>query len=486
MLARGAGRVDAPHHRPDGRSLPARGGQARYRLDALEDSVFENPPDMVRDILRSSATSTRCGGSCCRSATWWAAWRGASSRSSPTSSRYRFRDVFDHLVRLSDEALMLQDRVTSILDAHLSNVSNRLNQQMKLLTLVTTVALPFTVLGGLFGMNVHLPGVSGANDPRAFWSISVSRWRSCWSMLAFPPEEAVALVGRIHRFRRTLPTRSPRRGRRASCVDRQGAGRERHRRGCAARRVTIETAARSLVRVEDDGMGMDAEDARLAIERHATSKIRRAEDLAAIATLGFRGEALPSIASVSHFTLRTRARGEQSGSEIRVHAGTVASMVEAGGAGGHARRRRGGVLQPARAPEVPEVRPGRVRARLAHRHAARARRPAVGFTLISAGRRLLECPPVAGLAERLYQLYGEPDDLMRVDKEAAGVRITGYAAGLAESGPRAGRRTSSSTAAWCATRRLPMPSSTPTAWRRSRNAAPRCTCSSRCRSMRWT
>ena len=77
--------------------------------------------------------------------------------------------------------------------------------------------------------------------------------------------------------------------------------------------VTIEYGGKRLVRVEDDGMGMDPEDARLAIERHATSKLRRAEDLAAIATLGFRGEALPSIASVSHFTLRTRARGEQSG-----------------------------------------------------------------------------------------------------------------------------------------------------------------------------
>ena len=88
---------------------------------------------------------------------------------------YRFRDVFDHLVRLSDEALLLQDRVTSILDAHLSNVSNRLNQQMKLLTLVTVVALPFTVLGGLFGMNVHLPGISNANDPRAFWCDSRRR-----------------------------------------------------------------------------------------------------------------------------------------------------------------------------------------------------------------------------------------------------------------------------------------------------------------------
>ena len=73
--------------------------------------------------------------------------------------------------------------------------------------------------------------------------------------------------------------------------------------------VSLEFGGKRLVRVEDDGEGMTAEDARLAVERHATSKIRRAEDLASIATLGFRGEALPSIASVAHFTLRTRARG---------------------------------------------------------------------------------------------------------------------------------------------------------------------------------
>ena len=73
--------------------------------------------------------------------------------------------------------------------------------------------------------------------------------------------------------------------------------------------VTIEFGGKKLLRVEDDGEGMGPDDARLAIERHATSKIATSDDLGAIRTLGFRGEALPSIASVSHFTLRTRARG---------------------------------------------------------------------------------------------------------------------------------------------------------------------------------
>src|SRR5918993_2095633 len=109
--------------------------------------------------------------------------------------------------------------------------------------------------------------------------------------------------------------------------------------------ITAEYGGKKLIRVEDDGIGMDPDDARLCLDRHATSKIRRAEDLAAIATLGFRGEALPSIASVSHFRLRTRARGSRgphgadsapwggsdSGTEIRVNAGLVESVVEAGG-----------------------------------------------------------------------------------------------------------------------------------------------------------
>src|SRR5215207_9328544 len=103
-----------------------------------------------------------------------------------------------------------------------------------------------------------------------------------------------------------------------------------------ARRIAIvvELGGKKLIRVEDDGEGMDPDDARLAIERHATSKIRKADDLAAIMTLGFRGEALPSIASVSHFLLRTRSAGQDSGTELRVNGGAVASIVEVGAAQG--------------------------------------------------------------------------------------------------------------------------------------------------------
>src|ERR671926_71970 len=96
--------------------------------------------------------------------------------------------------------------------------------------------------------------------------------------------------------------------------------------GARRLRIHVELGGKKQVRVEDDGEGMDADDARLAVERHATSKIRRADDLGAIRTLGFRGEALPSIASVSHFLMRTRARGQVTGTEVRVHGGAVASV----------------------------------------------------------------------------------------------------------------------------------------------------------------
>ena len=207
-----------------------------------------------------------------------------------------------------------------------------------------------------------------------------------------------------------------------------------------ARRVQIhvELGGKKQVRVEDDGEGMTPEDARLAIERHATSKIRRADDLAAILTLGFRGEALPSIASVSHFVLRTRARGLTSGTEIRVNGGAVASVAEIGAAEGTvvevndlfynlpARRK----FLKSDGAESAQV--SRIVTQLALAY------PEVGFTLTSAARTVLQAPPAASPRDRLYQVYGERDDLMEVRKEAGGMRIAGFIAALAEQGPTRG------------------------------------------------
>ena len=83
--------------------------------------------------------------------------------------------------------------------------------------------------------------------------------------------------------------------------------------------VEIHAGGRSLIRVTDDGLGMSRDDALLSLERHATSKILRAEDLDAISTLGFRGEAIPSIASVSRFTLTTRERDSSAPGRRRDH-----------------------------------------------------------------------------------------------------------------------------------------------------------------------
>src|SRR5437764_12590450 len=98
--------------------------------------------------------------------------------------------------------------------------------------------------------------------------------------------------------------------------------------------VIIRRGGISLIRVVDDGCGMDRDDALLSLERHATSKIRNANDLAAIATLGFRGEALPSIASVSRFRLTTREHDAIAGTEIVVSGGRIDSVREGGEAPG--------------------------------------------------------------------------------------------------------------------------------------------------------
>ena len=204
--------------------------------------------------------------------------------------------------------------------------------------------------------------------------------------------------------------------------------------------VAIEFGGKKLIRVEDDGEGMDPEDAQLAVERHATSKIAAPEDLGAIRTLGFRGEALPSIASVSHFLLRTRPRHLDAGTEIRISGGTVASAREVGAPPGTcievadlfynlpARRK----FLKSDAAEAGQV--SRLMTQMALGYHE------TGFSVTSGaagggGRRLLECPPAATLAERFYQLFGDRPDLVPLHKEAAGLRIDGYVAALGDQGP---------------------------------------------------
>jgi DNA mismatch repair protein MutL len=199
--------------------------------------------------------------------------------------------------------------------------------------------------------------------------------------------------------------------------------------------VTTELGGKKLIRVEDDGEGMSAEDAGLAVERHATSKIATADDLGAIRTLGFRGEALPSIASVSHFLLRTKRAGVLAGTEVRVEGGAAPEGREVAATEGTtievadlffnlpARRK----FLKSDAAESAQI--SRVVTQFALGY------PEVGFTLTSGGRRVLQCPPAAGLRERFFQVFGERSDLVELSKDAAGIRITGFVAALAEQGP---------------------------------------------------
>ena len=97
---------------------------------------------------------------------------------------YRFRDVYDHVVRLTEEAILFQDRITGIFEVNLSSVSNRLNQVMKLLTVMSTIFLPLTVLTGMWGMNITIPHFPGGPEVQ-FWWIFGLMFVICVAMLVF-------------------------------------------------------------------------------------------------------------------------------------------------------------------------------------------------------------------------------------------------------------------------------------------------------------
>ena len=139
-------------------------------LDELEEEVFEKPnTQLARRILnfKKDISSLRQVVLPQRDVVGRLARREFPLISEQLA--YGFRDVHDHLVRLSDEAMFFQDRITSILDAHLSAVSNQLNQVMKVLTIIATLFMPLTVLTGVYGMNVPLPHLPGGERAQFWW-----------------------------------------------------------------------------------------------------------------------------------------------------------------------------------------------------------------------------------------------------------------------------------------------------------------------------
>jgi magnesium transporter len=138
-------------------------------LDRVEDVVLQSPSqELVGEILvlKRDVASLRRVTTPQRDVVGRLARREFVDISSEMS--FRFRDVYDRLVRLNDDALIFHDRVTGILEAYLSNISNRLNQVVKVLTVITTVFMPLTLVTGLFGMNVELPRFPGG-DALQFW-----------------------------------------------------------------------------------------------------------------------------------------------------------------------------------------------------------------------------------------------------------------------------------------------------------------------------
>ena len=144
------------------------------RLDEIERHVFDSPSqDDIREILglKRDVASLRRVVTPQRDVVGRLARREFPQISEALS--YRFRDVFDHLVRLAEEANLYHDRVTSLLDAHLSFTSNRLNQVMKTLTVISTIFQPLTVLTGMFGMNVPFPIFPGGEAAQFWWIVGI-------------------------------------------------------------------------------------------------------------------------------------------------------------------------------------------------------------------------------------------------------------------------------------------------------------------------
>lgn len=192
--------------------------------------------------------------------------------------------------------------------------------------------------------------------------------------------------------------------------------------------VTVESGGRRLMRVTDDGIGMSRDDAILAFERHATSKLKSAEDLEFIGTLGFRGEALPSIASVAKVTLDTKTVADLEGTRIEINGGKMFNVKDIAWPGGTeisvadlffnlpARKK----FLRAETTELYHI------SNLVTHYALA--NPKLAFTLIHNGRELINVTPVDSLRDRGYQLFGGEflSTIVELAGETPGARVTGF------------------------------------------------------------
>ncbi|MGA3295135.1 MAG: DNA mismatch repair endonuclease MutL [Candidatus Acidiferrales bacterium] len=217
--------------------------------------------------------------------------------------------------------------------------------------------------------------------------------------------------------------------------------------GARSIRVEVESGGKRMIRVIDDGSGMNHDDALLAFERHATSKLRTADDLLSIATLGFRGEALPSIAAISRLLLETRTPEDEQGTRIEFAGGKLIGVKPAGIPSGTsisvadifycvpARRK---FLKS----ETTEL--GHIASLVTHYALAH---PEVQFVLKTPSQTILDCAPVEKLSDRVYQVFGRQaleelveippnegpvrsaitEPTLEADEQAATLRVSGFA-----------------------------------------------------------
>src|SRR6266478_5135078 len=194
--------------------------------------------------------------------------------------------------------------------------------------------------------------------------------------------------------------------------------------GAQSIRVEVESGGKRMIRVIDDGGGMAQDDALLAFERHATSKLRTADDLLSISTLGFRGEALPSIAAVSRLLLQTRAAEEEEGTRVEFAGGKLVSVKPEGLPAGttmsvadlfYCVPARRNFLKS----ETTEL--GHIASLVTHYALAN---PAKQFVLTTPTQEIINVAKVDDLASRVYQLFGRQalDELLEIPAASAPVR----------------------------------------------------------------